>query len=50
MEPQFTEFLYRDSVIWIAAFTLGGFVFALGPIATRVRGGVSGGLELRTRF
>ena len=33
MEPQFTEFLYRDSVIWIAAFTLGGFVFALGPIA-----------------
>ena len=33
MEPQFTEFLYRDSVIWIAAFTLGGFVFSLGPIA-----------------
>jgi len=33
MEPQFTEFLYRDSVIWIAAFILGGFVFALGPIA-----------------
>ena len=33
MEPQFTEFLYRDNVIWIAAFTLGGLAFALGPIA-----------------
>ena len=32
MDPQFTDFLYRDSVIWIAAFIFGGFVFALGPI------------------
>lgn len=29
----FTEFLYRDSILWIAAFTLGGLAFALGPIA-----------------
>ncbi len=32
MEPQFTELLYRDSILWIAAFTLGGLAFALGPI------------------
>ena len=33
MDPQFTDFLYRDSVLWITAFILGGFAFALGPIA-----------------
>ncbi|MEN8189122.1 MAG: NADH-quinone oxidoreductase subunit A [Thermodesulfobacteriota bacterium] len=33
MEPQFTEFLYRDNVLWITAFALGGLAFALGPIA-----------------
>lgn len=33
MEPQFTEFLYRDDILWITAFTLGGLAFALGPIA-----------------
>lgn len=33
MESQFTEFLYRDSILWITAFTLGGLAFALGPIA-----------------
>ncbi len=33
MEPQFTEFLYRDSILWISAFALGGLAFALGPIA-----------------
>jgi len=33
MEPQFTEFLYRDSILWITAFALGGLAFALGPIA-----------------
>jgi NADH-quinone oxidoreductase subunit A len=33
MEPQFTDFLYRDNVLWVAAFTLGGLAFALGPIA-----------------
>lgn len=33
MEPQFTEFLYRDTILWIFAFTLGGLAFALGPIA-----------------
>jgi NADH-quinone oxidoreductase subunit A len=33
METQFTELLYRDSILWIAAFTLGGLAFALGPIA-----------------
>lgn len=33
MEPQFTEFLYRDNVLWVTAFTLGGLAFALGPIA-----------------
>jgi len=26
-------FLYRDTIIWIASFLLGGLVFALGPIA-----------------
>ncbi len=33
MELQFTELLYRDSILWITAFTLGGLAFALGPIA-----------------
>ena len=33
MEPQFTEFLYRDDILWITAFALGGLAFALGPIA-----------------
>ena len=33
METQFTEFLYRDDILWITAFTLGGLAFALGPIA-----------------
>lgn len=33
MDPQFTDFLYRDSVLWITAFILGGLAFALGPIA-----------------
>jgi len=33
MEPQFTDFLYRDNVLWVTAFTLGGLAFALGPIA-----------------
>ena len=32
METQFTEFLYRDSILWISAFALGGLAFALGPI------------------
>ena len=32
MEPQFTELLYRDTILWITAFTLGGLAFALGPI------------------
>jgi NADH-quinone oxidoreductase subunit A len=32
MEQPFTEFLYRDSVLWITAFSLGGLAFALGPI------------------
>jgi len=32
METPFTEFLYRDSILWITAFTLGGLAFALGPI------------------
>jgi len=32
METQFTELLYRDSILWISAFTLGGLAFALGPI------------------
>lgn len=33
MEPQFTEFMYRDNVLWVTAFTFGGLAFALGPIA-----------------
>ena len=33
MEPNFTTFLYRDNVLWLTAFTLGGLTFALGPIA-----------------
>ncbi|MDR3628706.1 MAG: NADH-quinone oxidoreductase subunit A [Desulfocapsaceae bacterium] len=32
MELQFSEFLYRDNIIWITAFALGGLTFALGPI------------------
>jgi NADH:ubiquinone oxidoreductase subunit 3 (subunit A) len=32
MVPQFSEFLYRDNIIWITAFALGGLAFALGPI------------------
>ncbi len=33
MEHQFSAFLYYEHVLWIAAFTLGGLAFALGPIA-----------------
>lgn len=33
MEHNFTTFLYHEEVIWITAFTLGGLLFALGPIA-----------------
>ncbi len=33
MEQTFSTFLYQDNVLWIAAFTLGGLAFALGPIA-----------------
>ncbi len=33
MEQNFFDFLYMEDVVWIAAFTLGGFAFALGPIA-----------------
>lgn len=33
MEHEFTTFLYQENVLWIAAFTLGGLAFALGPIA-----------------
>jgi len=33
MEYQFSTFLYHEHVLWIAAFTLGGLAFALGPIA-----------------
>jgi NADH-quinone oxidoreductase subunit A len=29
----FEAFLYRDTIIWIVSFLLGGLVFALGPIA-----------------
>ena len=32
MDLQFQDFLYRDNVLWITAFTLGGLAFALGPI------------------
>lgn len=28
----FSVFLYRDDILWITAFTLGGLTFALGPI------------------
>lgn len=28
----FSVFLYRDDILWITAFTLGGLSFALGPI------------------
>jgi len=28
----FEAFLYRDTIIWIASFLLGGLAFALGPI------------------
>ena len=33
MEQQLTAFLYPEQVLWIAAFTIGGLSFALGPIA-----------------
>lgn len=33
MEQEFTAFLYQKDVLWVAAFTLGGLSFALGPIA-----------------
>jgi NADH:ubiquinone oxidoreductase subunit 3 (subunit A) len=33
MEQNFITFLYHEQVLWIAAFTLGGLAFALGPIA-----------------
>jgi NADH-quinone oxidoreductase subunit A len=33
MEQTFSTFLYHEHVLWIAAFTLGGLAFALGPIA-----------------
>ena len=32
MELQFSDFLFRDNILWITAFTLGGLAFALGPI------------------
>lgn len=32
MELQFSDFLFGDNVLWITAFTLGGFAFAFGPI------------------
>jgi len=32
MELQFSDFLYRDNILWITAFTIGGLVFAIGPI------------------
>ncbi len=28
----FSVFLYRDDILWITAFALGGLTFALGPI------------------
>lgn len=28
----FSVFLYRDDILWITAFTLGGLTFAFGPI------------------
>jgi NADH:ubiquinone oxidoreductase subunit 3 (subunit A) len=33
MEHHFTAFMYQEHVLWIAAFTIGGLSFALGPIA-----------------
>ncbi|MBU1137887.1 MAG: NADH-quinone oxidoreductase subunit A [Proteobacteria bacterium] len=33
MDLQFSDFLYRDNILWITAFTLGGLAFAFGPIA-----------------
>jgi len=32
MDLAFQDFLYRDNVLWITAFALGGLAFALGPI------------------
>jgi len=32
MELQFSDFLYRDNILWITAFTIGGTLFAIGPI------------------
>jgi NADH-quinone oxidoreductase subunit A len=32
MELQFSNFLYRDNILWITAFTIGGTLFAIGPI------------------
>jgi NADH-quinone oxidoreductase subunit A len=32
MELQFSDFLYRDNILWISAFALGGLAFALIPI------------------
>ena len=32
MELQFSDFLYRDNILWITAFTIGGSIFAIGPI------------------
>ncbi|HBH29366.1 MAG: NADH-quinone oxidoreductase subunit A [Desulfofustis sp. PB-SRB1] len=29
----FSIFQYRDDILWITAFAMGGFAFALGPIA-----------------
>ncbi len=33
MDHNFITFLYQEHILWIAAFTLGGLAFALGPIA-----------------
>lgn len=33
MDYQFADFMYKDNVLWVTAFTLGGLAFALGPIA-----------------
>lgn len=32
MHLQFQDFLFRDNILWITAFTLGGIGFALVPI------------------
>ncbi len=32
MELQFTELLYRDTILWVTAFTFGGLAFGFGPI------------------